>query len=199
MDRVDAIARACDAQGLFETDEVIMSAGGSALFDLVAARLKPALRRPVLGVLRSGCYLTHDDGLYQRMVARVNHRLGCTDASDLRAALQVWAVVQSLPEPGLAILGAGKRDVSYDAGLPKPVSWCPAGSRVPQVAPGHWQVSALNDQHAYLQVGPHPCALQVGDRVALGISHPCTTFDKWRWMAVVDEDYAVVDAITTCF
>jgi len=38
-----------------------------------------------------------------------------------------------------------------------------------------------------------------GDEVELGISHPCTTFDKWRWMPIVDEDYTVVDAIVTCF
>lgn len=199
MDRVEAIARQCDDENLFEGDDVIVSAGGSAIFDLVAPRLRPALRRRVTGVLRSGCYVTHDDGLYRRMVHAVNRRIGCAEASGLQAALAVWAVVQSLPEPGLAILGAGKRDVSYDAGLPVPVRWCAAGSRSVQDAPAGWTVTALNDQHAYLQLGPDATPLQVGDRVALGISHPCTTFDKWRWMAVVDARYDVVDAITTCF
>ncbi len=199
MDRVEAIARACDGEGLFDTEEVIVSAGGSAVFDLVAPRLRPALGRRVQGVLRSGCYLTHDDGTYRRMVHALNRRIGCSNASGLRAALEVWAVVQSLPEPGLAILGAGKRDVSYDAGLPVPVRWCAAGSRTVHDAPAAWTVSALNDQHAYLQLGEGAAPLQVGDRVALGISHPCTTFDKWRWMAVVDGRYDVVDALTTCF
>ncbi len=199
MDRVEAIARQCDEDDLFDTDEVIVSAGGSAIFDLVAPRLKPALKRRVQGVLRSGCYITHDDGTYRRMVHAVNRRIGCSDASGLQAALEVWAVVQALPEPGLAILGAGKRDVSYDAGMPVPVRWCAAGSRTPQEAPAGWTVTALNDQHAYLQLGEGPAPLQVGDRVALGISHPCTTFDKWRRMAVVDARYDVVDAITTCF
>ena len=199
MDRVEAIARQCDEDGLFDTGEVIVSAGGSALFDLVAPRLKPVLQRPVQGLLRSGCYLTHDDGTYRRMVHAVNRRIGCSEASGLQAALEVWAVVQSLPEPGLAILGAGKRDVSYDAGMPVPVRWSAAGSRTVQDAPDTWTVTALNDQHAYLQLGEGASPLQVGDRVALGISHPCTTFDKWRWMAVVDAGYDVVDAITTCF
>ena len=40
----------------------------------------------------------------------------------LTAALQVWAQVLSTPEPGLAILGAGKRDLPFDLGLPVPVA-----------------------------------------------------------------------------
>jgi D-serine dehydratase len=156
------------------------------------------LRRPVQGLLRSGCYLTHDHGFYRRMVNVANQRLGC-DGQGLQAALEVWALVQSLPEPGLAILAVGKRDISFDMGLPTPIAWSPRGSRVKQVVPAGWRISGLNDQHAYLQLGETPAALQVGDRVALGISHPCTTFDKWRWMPVVDEGYGVVDAITTMF
>jgi D-serine dehydratase len=199
MARVQALATAGDAEGLFDSDEVIVSAGGSALFDLVAPALKPHLSKPVQGLLRSGCYLTHDDGFYRRMVQVANARLSCSDGDGLRAALQLWCVVQSLPEPGLAILGCGKRDVSFDMGLPLPLLWCPLGSTAATAAPEAWNISALNDQHAYLRIGDAEHGLQVGDRIALGISHPCTTFDKWRWMPVVDEGYNVVDAITTCF
>jgi D-serine dehydratase len=201
MDRVDAVARQCDDEGLFDADEVIVTAGGSAVFDLVVPRLRLALRRPVTGLLRSGCYLTHDHGFYRRMVGAVNRRIGCAEAAGLQGALTVWALVQSRPEPDLAILAAGKRDLSFDMGLPAPVLWCPAGGRVPQPAPPEWAITGLNDQHAYLrrEGGDPALALRVGDRVALGISHPCTTFDKWRWMPVVDDAYDVVDAITTCF
>jgi D-serine dehydratase len=201
MDRVDAVARQCDGEALFDADEVIVTAGGSAVFDLVVPRLRPALRRPVTGLLRSGCYLTHDHGSYRRLVGAVNRRIGCAEAAGLQGALEVWAVVQSRPEPDLAILAAGKRDVSFDMGLPMPVRWCAAGGRVPLTAPPGWTITGLNDQHAYLrrEGGDAPWALRVGDRVALGISHPCTTFDKWRWMPVVDDAYDVVDAVTTCF
>jgi D-serine deaminase-like pyridoxal phosphate-dependent protein len=41
--------------------------------------------------------------------------------------------------------------------------------------------------------------VQVGDRVGFGISHPCTAFDKWREVAIVDEDYNVVDTVSTYF
>jgi D-serine dehydratase len=198
--RLHAFVAACERENLFEVDPPIVSAGGSAVFDLVAQALKPAATaRPLLPLLRSGCYVTHDDGAYRRYVQTVNRRIGCTGASGLTAALEVWAVVQSCPEPDLAILNAGKRDVSTDWGLPVPVKWAPAGEPRAQVAPEGWTIEKLNDQHAYLRLGGSAITPRIGDRVGLGISHPCTTFDKWRWMAVVDDDYRVVDAITTCF
>ena len=198
MQRVTAIALACDAQGLFQADEVLMSAGGSGIFDLVAPHLRPALSRPVRGILRSGCYVTHDQGSYQRLVGAVNSRLGCGDG--LHAALEVWAAVQSRPEPGLAILTVGKRDISHDQEMPSALRYAKRGSTTLQSAPADWKVTALNDQHAYLRGGdPTLAGLAVGDLVCLGLSHPCTTFDKWRWMPLVDEHYTVVDAIVTCF
>ncbi len=208
MTRVQALASACDAQDLFETaaagDSLIITAGGSAIFDLVAPGLKLQLSRPAQGLLRSGCYVTHDDGNYKRLVSAVNQRIGCTAEQGLRAAIEVWCMVQSVPEPGLALLTAGRRDVSYDIEMPIPVQWCPAGERTARATPAAWRIKALNDQHAYLVwdgvgSGNQQLTPKVGDRIGLGISHPCTTFDKWRWMPVVDEDYRVVDAITTQF
>jgi D-serine dehydratase len=35
--------------------------------------------------------------------------------------------------------------------------------------------------------------------VALGISHPCTTLDRWQVLALVDDTGRVVEAVTTCF
>jgi D-serine dehydratase len=199
MTRVERLALECAAEGLFDAGEVIVSAGGSAVFDLVVPGLRLALPLPVLGLLRSGCYVTHDQGHYRRLVHLVNGRLGCDDAHGLRAALEVWALVQSMPEPGLAILAVGKRDISFDLGMPIPIAVCHRAGRERLDAPGDWSVKKLNDQHAYLHLGPDARGLQVGDRVCLGLSHPCTTFDKWRWMPIVDEDCTVVDAIVTCF
>lgn len=202
MQRVTEVALQCDREQLFEADEVIVSAGGSAIFDLVVPALKPVLSRPVVGLLRSGCYVTHDHGLYRRMVAVANLRLGCDQG--LQAALEVWALVQSLPEPGLAILAVGRRDLSYDIEMPIPIAHAPRAARGSRAvhsvraAPADWKISGLNDQHAYLRFDGDP-GLAVGDRIALGISHPCTTFDKWRWMPVVDAEYGVVDALVTCF
>jgi D-serine dehydratase len=197
MQRVDALARAIDAEGGFEGDEVLMSAGGSAIFDLVAGGLKPALARPVRGLLRSGCYVTHDHGHYRRLLDRVAARCGCTET--LRPALEVWTAVQSCPEPGLALLTGGRRDLSFDIAMPHAVARAPLGARSATPAPAGWRITGLNDQHAYLRWDDPADAPAVGERVALGISHPCTTFDKWRWMPVVDDDYRVVDAVTTVF
>ena len=198
MQRVQALAQQCVQEQLFDTGEVLLSAGGSAIFDLVAPGLSLCLSRPVRGVLRSGCYVTHDHGNYKRYMAAMDTRLSC--AHGLNAALEVWARVQSCPEPGLALLSAGKRDVSYDIEMPIPVWWHAPGQTAPEAAPAHWKISAMNDQHAYLRFDATSARTpQVGERVGLGISHPCTTFDKWRWMAVVDDAYDVVDAIVTYF
>jgi D-serine dehydratase len=156
------------------------------------------LQRPVCGLLRSGCYVTHDHGHYQRLVQRVNERCGCDNG--LRPALQLWSCVQSLPEPGLAILTAGRRDVGFDMGLPQPIGVAPLGARRIESVDPQWRVTALNDQHAYLRFdSASRCPLVVGDRVVLGISHPCTTFDKWHWMPIVDAALDVVDAVTIHF
>nr|WP_312987847.1 amino acid deaminase [Comamonas koreensis] len=196
--RVVEIAKACDAQGLLPDEAPILSAGGSAIFDLVVPLLQGAgLSRPFTGVLRSGCYITHDHGNYRRLLKLVEQREG-VDAS-LQAALEVWAMVQSVPEPGLALLTCGRRDVSYDLEMPSVQRHAPRGSQEAQPAPAGWTISALNDQHAYLRFDPAQGAPAVGDRIALGISHPCTTFDKWRWIPVVDDAWNLVDAIETRF
>lgn len=196
--RVLEAARSCDARNLFSGDSVMLTAGGSAVFDLVVPLLRAqGLSRPVQGVLRSGCYVTHDNGNYARFLKQVELREGL-DAS-LRPALEVWAMVQSVPEPGLALLTCGRRDISYDLEMPIPVRHAPRGARTAADAPAGWKISALNDQHAYLNFDPDGTPPQVGDRVALGISHPCTTFDKWRWLALVEDDGAVTGAISTRF
>lgn len=201
MDRVDAIAREAVAHGWFECDEVLVSAGGSAVYDLVSARLVPAIGKPVRGLLRSGCYVTHDHGTYRRYQASIDARLGCAAGDSLRAALEVWTVVQSRPEPGLALVSMGKRDVSFDLALPVPIARAARGALVASAVPASWHVTALNDQHGYLrwEASDEASAPVVGERVGFGISHPCTTFDKWRWMPVVEQDYRVVDAVTLHF
>ena len=206
MARLQETAADCEREDLFECDEVLLTAGGSAIFDLVAEHLHAHLQRPFRRVLRSGCYLTHDHLQYRRHLQCVGERLKLTET--LRPALEVWSVVQSCPEPGLALLSMGKRDVSYDLDLPVPV-WRAEGGRDGQggpgrvhAVPGHWTITALNDQHAYLKYDPTSLPAQqpqVGQLVGSGISHPCTTFDKWRWMPVVDDDYRVVDAVSIHF
>jgi D-serine dehydratase len=199
-----ALVRESDDEGLFGGAEILLSAGGSAYFDLVARGFADigGLSRPVRAVLRSGCYLTSDHGSYKRLIGELNRREDVAAQDGLRPALEVWSVVQSRPEPTLAILTMGKRDASYDVDLPIPLSSHRPGPGQPQALPDGCEIFKMNDQHAYLRLPEgHPLCemLAVGDLVGCGISHPCTTFDKWPLLLAVDDDYAVRYALNTFF
>ncbi|MHB8449565.1 MAG: alanine racemase [Mycobacteriales bacterium] len=173
----------CSEAGLLEENHLI-TAGGSVAVDEVLNRLAAHVNVPARFVLRSGCYLTHDHGLYA----------ATSSLTGLRPALELWSYVLSTPEPGLAILGFGRRDAPHDAGLPVPVAVLGRGEAARRSVVG--TVVTLNDQHAYLR---HRTKLQVGERVVLGVSHPCSAFDKWRLIPVVDDEDTIVDCIRTFF
>jgi len=200
-----------DLADLFETAEPVLTAGGSSFFDLVVDAFAP-VRESIPAariVLRSGSYIVHDDALYRESTPAAT-RIG----PDFIAAAHVYARVVSIPEPGLALLDAGKRDVPYDAGLPIPqrvLRTLPDGSQR-WVEPPAATITGLNDQHAYLSFEDAPAAgnnnaagpsLQVGDIVQLGLSHPCTMFDKWRSFVLLDDRDAdnptVLGALATYF
>lgn len=181
--------------------DALLSAGGSAYFDVVVEVLGDAdIGVATSVVLRSGAYLTHDDGIY---VERTPFRR--VDGS-FRSAIRLWARVLSCPEQGLAIVGAGKRDFGVDEGLPVPLRcWRdgsgPSGSALgPGIDISGWRMSRTNDQHGYLEsTDPQATELGSGDLIELGISHPCTTFDKWRVIPVIGDDLRVVDVVATYF
>lgn len=173
----------------------ILTAGGSIYFDLVAERLGggwPA-GSEVLVLLRSGCYLTHDAGFYERSSPFAEAE------GDLRfhSALEAWGAVLSRPEPGLALVGLGRRDVPFDQGYPRPLLVRRAGGATDQVD-GRVEVTALNDQHAFCRLD-EGVRLDEGDLVKCGVSHPCTAFDRWRVIPVLDDEDRVVDAVATLF
>ncbi|SDK06959.1 D-serine deaminase, pyridoxal phosphate-dependent [Nonomuraea maritima] len=151
----------------------VLSVGGSQWFDVIGRELAGSRARVLL---RSGAYVSHDDGFYRERTPfnRID--------GELRPALEVWAHVLSTPEPGLAIVGMGKRDAPYDEGLPIP--------RRDGVT-----VLKMQDQHTVVRAE----GLRPGDLLAFGISHPCTAFDKWRVLPLVDQDYRVVGTIHTYF
>lgn len=178
-------------------DDYIVSAGGSAAFDAVIAGLRDQIGEPARLILRSGCYVTHDHGMYsETSPLQAGNSPAAEQFGALEPALEMWAYVQSVPEPGLAILTCGRRDVPFDYGLPVPLRHLTRSGEARLVE--GWTITNVNDQHAYLRLaaGGTPA---VGDRVVLGISHPCTAFDKWRLIPVVDDDYYIVDAVRTYF
>ena len=191
LDGLKALLAELTADGAFGgRDEALLTVGGSAYFDRVAERLSAL---PAHIVLRSGCYLTHDSGYYDHL-SPLGRR--SPDGERLRHALEIWGVVLSRPETDRALVCMGKRDVAYDIDLPVPLlAYGASGLRGVERS---MSVFELNDQHAYLRL-PADDELAVGDLVGCGISHPCTAFDKWRLVAIVDDDYTVVDALHTFF
>ena len=188
LTRLAAAANALAAAGVV-AGAPLVSAGGSAWFDRVTAVLRPAA--PGRVILRSGAAVTHDDGYYEGHTpfARI------PGAGPPAAALEVWAQIISVPEPGLAIAGVGKRDAPFDEGLPVVLDVRRAGTIEPISG---LSVTKLMDQHAYLAVAPD-VEVAPGDLLRFGISHPCTAFDKWREIPVVDEQRRVVDVLHTYF
>lgn len=176
--------------------EVVVTAGGSAFFDVVADRLAGGWPSgpEVRVVLRSGCYLTHDSGYYEA-ISPLSATAG--RAERFLPAIEIWGSVLSRPEPELAILNVGKRDVSFDLGMPEPHTVrARSGDRA--ALTGELEIFDLNDQHAFCRVSGG-VRLEVGDLVGCGISHPCAALERWRILPVVDDDGVVVEAVATFF
>jgi D-serine deaminase-like pyridoxal phosphate-dependent protein len=168
----------------------VVSAGGSVFFDHAAERLGGHDLRVLI---RPGCYVTHDHGMYARSspfaFAPADRRF--------HPAIEAWGTVLSTPEPGLAILGLGRRDVPFDDGYPRPLHV--HGPDGPRASIEGWaEIFGLNDHHAYCRLDPD-VELGVGEVVRCGISHPCTALDKWRVVPVLDDRDRVVDAFATFF
>ncbi|MER6994340.1 alanine racemase [Streptomyces sp. NPDC000410] len=196
--RLVSLAAAFDEDGRFAgagADEIVVSAGGSAWFDTVAEVFAtiPELSLPVLKLLRSGTYVSHDDGHYRRLTPfnRIPRE------GTLEPAFRLWAQVVSRPAPGQAFTNAGKRDAAYDLDLPE--AQVVRDARTGEVRPATGiTVTGLSDQHGWLRTD-EGTDLEVGDWLGMGLSHPCTSFDKWQMIPLVEADGTVTDLIRTFF
>jgi D-serine deaminase-like pyridoxal phosphate-dependent protein len=193
-DLCDLVVRLDQQDAFLGLDEIIVSAGGSTFPDRVesATRSLPTLSRPVRVVVRSSSYLTHEHG------STAAQSPFSTEAANpigaLRPALDLWAVVLSRPEQDITIVGFGKRDASFDIEFPSVLGYRRDKGEEHTLVGAF--VEQLNDQHAYLRGGD---VLRVGDVVRFGVAHPCTSFDKWRLIPMIDDDDDVVDVVTTEF
>jgi D-serine deaminase-like pyridoxal phosphate-dependent protein len=168
-----------------KSEEVFtISAGGSAYFDIVARELNKFDKQRRL-LLRSGGYITHDHKYYEEI-----YPFAATDRS-FQPAIEVWAQVISKPEQDFGVLNLGKRDIGNDLHNPIPIK-----SYDGQVKSFSAVIEKLNDQHGYLRTRAD---FQLAQLIGLGISHPCTTFDKWRLVPLVNDNYDVVDCLQTFF
>ncbi len=186
------------AKGLLDdAGQILVTGGGSAYFDRVADELtRDWGDLDVLPILRSGAYVTHDDGFY-RVISPLGENPRISGVDGLRSALRAWAQVTSKPTDDLALLTIGKRDASFDEGMPEP-RLIRKGDGPPSTLEGH-AIQKMNDQHAFLTLPPGS-QVEVGDWIALGLSHPCTVFDKWPLIPVVGPDgETVLDFVRTHF
>ncbi|USD62734.1 amino acid deaminase [Vibrio sp. SCSIO 43140] len=192
------LAASLVADKLLPTKPIVTGAG-SAWYDVVAEEF--AHLANVDAILRPGCYVIHDTGIYLNAQHKVmqraekNQGFACELGGDLSSALEVWAYVISRPEATKAIIGLGKRDVAFDAGLPIPERIYRNGEALnikDLVA------TDVMDQHTFLSI-PEECDLQVGDMIAFSTSHPCLTFDKWRYIAISDDQHNVDHWVETAF
>ncbi|HEV7834476.1 MAG TPA: amino acid deaminase [Caballeronia sp.] len=196
------VTRALVADGKIERKPAILSGAGSAWYDVVADEFAKANSDAIEVILRPGCYLTHDVGVYKKAQNEIFARnpIAKKMGEGLKPALQLWAYVQSIPEPDRVIIGLGKRDAAFDAGMPEPARHFRPGTQWPRdiTTDEGWEVFGMMDQHAYLRIKPGD-DIKVGDMIAFDISHPCLTFDKWRQILVVDTKYRVKEVIETSF
>jgi D-serine dehydratase len=202
FDMFDEIAHLAEKSRAFADGDIVLTAGGSAYYDVVGRRLgQISLSRPALKILRSGCYVTHDCGTYERHQHEMYDRhpqLG-RELGALEPSLFVCGLVQSRPEPDLALITMGKRDVGIDVDLPIAVWHYRKGKHnQPVSAPKDWTVFRLNDQHTYLRIS-NGDDVEVGDLICFGISHPCTTFDRWRLTHLVDDNWTSIGVMPTFF
>ncbi|MGW6402806.1 amino acid deaminase [Streptomyces sp. NPDC055134] len=178
-----------------DLDEIVVSAGGSAWFDAVAEAFAelPGLSAPVLKLLRSGAYVSHDDGHYKHLTPfnRV------PEEGALHPAFRLWAQVVSRPTAEQAFTNAGKRDAAYDLDLPEAQVVRDARTGKVREATGV-TVTGLSDQHGWVRTEGGE-DLAVGDWLGMGLSHPCTSFDKWQLIPLVEADGTVVDYVRTFF
>ena len=192
----DVYAAAADLGVFGEDGDIILSAGGSELFDLVVESFRRAVEADprVRIVLRSGAYLAHDSGHYDAVTPS---KTDSWPGKPFIPAMEIWGMVLSRPEPPLALLNFGRRDAGFDVGWPRPHLLRRRGRHDLEPAEG-LEVFSMDDQHAYVRVG-QGVEISVGDLVGCGISHPCTNFDKWRLIPLVDDDYTFVGAVRTFF
>lgn len=196
LDELGSLYARMQGSGLLVDEPApIVTAGGSAYPDLVAERLGHLSDTARL-IIRSGAFQVHDSGFYGRVspfrrgaVPDASPEQNAPDA--LEPAIHVWARVISAPEDGLVLLDAGRRDLPVDIDLPVIEGMLGRGDLRIRGA----EVTGVNDQHAFVR-GSGVAELAVGDVVKLGVSHPCTAFDKWRAVAVVDDASAPMPTVT---
>ncbi len=202
LQKVSKLALDFQHQALFDTDQPILTGAGSAFYDLVT-EMMASIPDSFNKIIRPGCYISHDRGIYQTAQNLVRERLSRSTVltetlpGDLVSAIEVWAYVQSRPEPNKVIVNVGKRDVAFDADLPM-LERVYRDGQLLEIDTNNITTTAVMDQHMFMKV-EEKCPLEVGDVLVLSTSHPCITFDKWRYIGLTNDQDQVTEWVKTEF
>lgn len=183
---------------------LLLSAGGSSLFDYVIVHCVPMTKRDgnTMLLLRNGaCFFSDHGPIRDRLQALASRKLlgeaaSLRIAKSFRPALRLWAEVLSTHSDGTVICGLGLRDAAHDQGLPVPFYLWREGRRAADIN-GSGNLTKLNDQHAFVQIPG--VEVQIGDVVEFGVRHPCTTIDKHDLIYGIGENEKIQTVFRTFF
>ena len=197
------LARALDGAGLLDdADPVLLSAGGSSFYDLAARILAEPALRPPDPHRRAQRLLPHARRRPLRAAAPPTRR---ARPARPRRGPRVHARARGLGggrcpcrSPGWRCSGRGGATSARTPARRRSARHVRDGAerRAPWLAEA--RIERVSDQHAMVAL-PDGADVRVGDVVALSPSHPCTTFDKWRAIHVVDEATTVLETVRTYF
>ena len=141
-------------------------------------------------------------GLYDRqgMLRFVGSSIdACLDYAALFEIPLIPSSLQSLPEPGMAIVAMGKRDIGFDLAPEALRRYREGGPTDQTLSVDGWKVIKQMAQHTFIELPADATDVRIGDVLAFGASHPCMTFDKWRQLHLVDDQLEVVETWETRF
>ncbi len=193
-------------QNLYKEKIKLISGGGSEYFDLVTKYFnKFNTKNDTKLILRPGSFIAYGHGYYEKKINNLKKRNIIKSVSDknkffFKPSLLLWSHVLSINDNGIAIVNFGKRDVSFDLGNPIPINVYRNNKiyRNNETKPNNLNVFKLNDQHAFLKYN-NKIRLNIGDLISFGISHPCITLDKWKYVFLINSKFDVIDVYQTFF
>lgn len=192
---------------LIRNDEYIISGGGSEFFDLVVFYIRKFNKfKKTRIIIRPGSYIAYGHGYYMSVLKKLDIRKKILiknkiyKASELFSpSLELWAYIISQQDDGKAILNFGKRDVSYDLGLPIPLAIYRNSKLIKKIEKNNKiKIFKLNDQHAFIKFNKG-FDIKVGDLLKFGVSHPCITLDNWNTLFMINSNYLIKEGIKTFF
>jgi len=193
-------------ENLYKNKNNIITAGGSVYFDLVTKYYhKYSFTNNPKLIIRPGSFIAYGHGYYEKKIDDIKKRkiikkYISSKENIFLPSLLIWSHVISINDDGKAIINFGKRDVSFDLGNPIPISIYRKNNFFKKIKNDKNLINVykLNDQHAFLKYHKS-LNLKIGDLISFGVSHPCITFDKWKYFYMINSKTEIINIYKTFF